>query len=289
MNFGRFIISKTFFKNLGIIALTAVVLLFVVIKGLDLYTGRGAYILIPQLDGLNGDSLVKHSDPNFLQYVVIDSVYDAKGKSGAVNRQHPLVGAKVKKGRKVYLTIVAKGREYVPMPNLVDLSIRRAIDLVQQSRLKVNQLIYVDNFARNAVLTQLIRQDTVPPDSLVLIGTPINLVIGNGHNPSGVVPPFLIGKTAADARNIILKSGFNFGGADTVSGSLKEDLRVFEQYPPYNKKEGIFLGDEMRITLLSSIDFDFDSLVFHMLNDTLVTDTLAVDSGSISNQELQEF
>lgn len=283
MNFRSFIISKTFFKHLGIILVLSLVLLFVVIKSLDNYTGQGEYILIPQLNDLNGDSLVANSDLNFLQYVVIDSVYDAKVSPGGVSRQNPLAGAKVKKGRKVYLTIVAKGREYIPMPNLVDLSIRRAIDVISQSRLLVNQLIFVDNFARNAVLAQLIRQDTIPPDSLILIGSPINLIVGNGHNPSGVSIPILIGKTAEEARDIILKSGLNFGGLDTMNGSLPENLRVYQQNPEFSNANSLFLGDAMRFSLRSAIDFDFDSLLFHMLNDTIIQDSLVV------NPDLKEF
>lgn len=288
MSFGRFIISKTFFKHLGIILGLSVVLLFVVIKGLDLYTENGEYILVPQLHNFDGDSLVANSDPQFLQYVLIDSLYDAKGVPGGVSRQYPSVGAKVKKGRKIYLTVVTKGHEYIPMPNLVDLSIRRAIDVINQSRLKVNQLIFVENFAPNAVLAQLIRQDTISPDSLVLIGTAINLVVGNGHNPRDVHIPFLIGKTAAESRDIILKSSLNYGGADTLWGSPIEDLRVFEQYPLYNQKDNVFLGDEMRISLRSAIDFDFDSLIYHMLNDTISNDTLISDS-LLVNLDLKDF
>lgn len=288
MSFKRFIISKTFFKHLGLIFGVAIVLLFVVIKGLDIYTQQGDYILVPELQNHDGDSLVVNSDPQFFQYVLIDSIFDAKIRPGGVSHQHPLAGAKVKKGRKIYLTIVSKSREFIPMPNLVDLSIRRAIDVVQQSRLKVNQLIFVENFARNAVLAQLIRQDSIPPDSLILIGTAINLVVGNGHNPTGVHPPFLIGKTAHEARDIILKSSLNFGGADTLWGSLRGDLRVFEQYPHFDQKGAVFLGDEMSIVLRSAINFNFDSLVFNMLNDTITIDSL-FDDDFLLNTDLREY
>lgn len=288
MSFRRFIISKTFFKHLGIILGISLALIFVIIFGLSNYTDHGEYILVPPLNGLDGDSLVAQSDEQFLQYVLIDSIYDAKANPGSVERQHPTPGAKVKKGRKVYLTIVTKGHEYIPMPNLVDLSIRRAVDLIYQSRLKVNQLIFIDNFAQNAVLTQLINRDTIAPDSLVLIGTAINLVVGNGHNPGGVRPPFLIGKTAEEAREIIFKSGLNFAGADTIPSSSREDLRVVKQYPNYYQKESIFLGDPVRITLRSARDFNIDSLVMNLQNGAKKLDTIANDS-LIINSDLEEF
>lgn len=287
MNFMRFIFSKTFYINLGIILVVSALLLFFVVKGLNSYTGLGDYILVPQLNTYDGDSLVENSDPNFLQYVLIDSIYDAKARPGGVAHQHPRAGAKVKKGRKIYLTIVSKGQEYIPMPNLIDLSIRRAIDVLDQSRLKVNQLIFVENFARNAVLAQMIRQDTIPADSMILIGSAINLIVGNGHNPSGVHVPFLIGKTPSEAREIILKSSLNCGGMDTLYGSPKTDLRVYWQSPNYDQ-QNVLLGDEMRLTLRSSIGFDFDSLIFNMLNDTISKNIYFSDS-LLLNTVLDEF
>ena len=288
MSFRRFIISKTFFKHLGIIFGFTLVLIFFIAKSLDSYTELGEYILVPPLQAMNGDSLVLNSDKNFLQYVIIDSIFDSKSIPGAVSQQYPTVGAKVKKGRKIYLTIVTKGREYIPMPNLVDLSIRRAIDVISQTRLTVNQLIYVENFARNAVLAQLIRQDTIAADSMVLIGTPINLVVGNGHSSGGVFLPLLIGKTADEAKELILKSSLNFGGADTLFGSSKTDLKVYEQFPAYNSEDAVFLGDPMRISLRSAIGFDFDSLIYHIMNDTLEMDTIMNDDNFL-NPDIEQF
>lgn len=287
MSFGRFIISKTFFINLGIIFGFTLVLIFIIAKSLDSYTGRGEYILVPPLQAMNGDSLVLNSDENFLQYVIIDSIFDSKSIPGTVSQQYPTVGAKVKKGRKIYLTIITKGREYIPMPNLVDLSIRRAIDVINQSRLTVNQLIFVENFARNAVLAQLIRQDTIAADSMVLIGTPINLVVGNGHNSGGVFIPLLIGKTAEEAKELILKSSLNFGGADT-SGSSRTDLKVYGQFPAYNSKAAVFLGDAMYISLRSAIGLDFDSLLYQIMQDKLTMDTLAKEE-NLLNTDLDQF
>lgn len=288
MNFLSFITSKTFFKHLGIILGVIFVLMFLLIKSLNSYTGQGDYILVPQLNSFDGDSLVANSDMNFLEFVITDSIFDAKARPGGVSRQNPLPGAKVKKGRKIYITIVTKGRELVSMPNLVDLSIRRAIDVVYQSRLEVNQLIFVDNFARNAVLAQLIRQDTIAPDEMILVGTPVNLVIGNGHNPGGVIIPFLIGKTAEEARDIIFKSSLNFGGADTLYSTSKEDLRVFQQYPAFSSRKNAFLGDEIRISLRSAIDFDFNSTIIHVLNDSMNDDLHTRDS-LLMNANLKEF
>ena len=198
MSFGRFLLSKAFYKHTAIILGVLVVLLFVVIKGLDFYTHQGEYLLVPDLQQLDSDSLIALSDPNSLQYVLTDSIYDAKSRPGSVSRQYPFSGAKVKIGRKIYLTIVTKGQEYIPMPNLVDLTIRRAVDVISQSKLKVNQLIFVENFARNAVLAQLIRQDTIEPETLVLIGSSINLIVS--FNPKKLIKKPILGPSLLPKR-----------------------------------------------------------------------------------------
>ncbi len=285
MNFGQFIRSKAIFKHLGILFGSTLVLLFIVFKSLDLYTDQGEFVIVPELHNLNSDSLVMASDEDYLQFIIIDSVFDANAKPGQIIRQHPLSGAKEKKGRKVYFTIVSKGSEYVQMPNLVDLSIRQAIDILKHSRLNVNQLIFVDNFARNAVLAQLIRHDTISPKTQILVGTAINLIIGDGHNPSGVDAPFLIGKTADEALDLILKSSLNFAGADTIFGSTKDNLRVFKQYPTYRSK--LLLGDAVGFSLRSAKDFDMDSLINNKISDTLQLDTL--NALELLNKDSEEF
>lgn len=277
MSLKSFLISKTFFKHVAFLFLSVIALLFVVIKGLDIYTDNGEFILIPKLENMDADSLLVHSDAHYLQFVVIDSIYSNDKIPGAVVTQHPKVGARVKKGRKVYLSIVAKTPEIVNMPNLKDLSIRRAVDVIRYAHLKIEKVEFVDDIALNAVIEQLYNGDTIAPDSLLPSGSYITLLVGNGFNKAGASVPFLLGKTARQAQEIILKSSFNLGRIDTLDENFDEQWRVYEQRPfvDFNEKNTFPFGTRISIKMRSSLGFNFDSLVnLYNLPDSLRFDSL---------------
>lgn len=251
-----------------------------IIKVLDIYTNHGDFILIPHLDHANADSLIANSDEDYLQYFIVDSIYADEKMPGTVVMQYPKAGAKVKKGRKIYLSIVAKTPEMVAMPNLIDLSIRRAVDVVQYAHLQIQEIQFEDDIALNAVIKQMINDRIVPPDSLLPSGTKIILVAGNGYNKTGIPLPFLIGKTANQARQLILKSSFNMGAIDTLSEDYAGDWKVYEQTPFADplKVETFELGSRISIKLRSAHHFNFDSLLgFYNLPDSLRYDTVMMN------------
>ena len=277
MSLKSFLISKAFFKSLTIAFVVVVIMVFVTIKGLDYYTDNGSYILIPKLEHRDADSLMVLSSTDYLQYEVIDSMYADDYMPGTVVLQNPTQGAKVKKGRKVYLSIVAKTPELVSMPNLLDLSIRRAIDVVQYAHLKVERIEFADDIALNAVIEQLYRGDTIAPDSLVPSGSCITLVVGNGYRKTGATVPFVLGKNLAQARKAILKASFNMGRIDTLQENYEGRWFVYEQYPladPMHPSKAP-LGSNISLKLRSSLDYNFDSIIeFYQSPDSVRYDSL---------------
>lgn len=286
MSFKSFLISKSFFKQVGLIAIVGIVLLFAIIKALDVYTHHGEFIIVPSLENNDADSLVVLSSIEHLQYSIVDSIYSDNRMPGTVVSHNPKEGSKVKQGRKVYLSIVAKTPEMVIMPNLLDLSIRRAVDVVQHSHLKVKNIVFEDDIALNAVIGQRIDTLEIPYDSLLASGSQITLVAGNGYKRFGAVLPFILGKNARDARNTILRSSFNMGRIDTLKENAESDLRVYIQTPFSDplKPESAPIGSEISFVLRSSQFFNFDSLVaFYYSPDSIRYDSLSI------NEEIIDF
>lgn len=280
MSFKSFLISKAFFKQIAIIFVVVIIMIFATIKALDIYTNNGDFIIIPNFESCDSDSLLHLSSEEYLQYSVIDSMYANDRLPGTVVIQNPKAGAKVKSGRKVYLSIVAKTPELVKMPNLVDLSIRRAIDVLNYAHLKVDKIEFVNDIALNAVLTQKYLGDTIVQDSLIPSGSSITLVTGNGFNKSGINIPFLIGKTPEKAREIILKSSFNIGKVDTLYENFETQWRVYEQTPTTDPlhPEIYPIGAKIDIKLRSAMGYDFDSvLLYYQLPDSLRNDSIITE------------
>lgn len=281
MSFKSFLISKAFFKSLALAIVVMVLMIVLTIKGLDYYTDNGSYILIPRLEHMDSDSLRVLSSTDYLQYEVIDSMYADDYMPGTVVLQNPTPGAKVKKGRKVYLSIVAKTPEMVKMPNLLDLSIRRAIDVVKYAHLKVEKIEFIDDFAMNAVIEQLYQGDTIAPDSLLPSGASITLIAGNGYNKNGVSVPFVIGKSLAEARKVIQKASFNIGRIDTLNENFEDRLLVYQQYPeadPLHPSKAA-MGSEISLKLRSDLNFNFDSIIqYYNSPDSLRYDYLMIQN-----------
>lgn len=280
MSFKSFLISKAFFKHLAILFGVIIVLIFTTIKALDIYTDNGEFIIIPNFESCDADSLMYLSSKEYLQYSVVDSMYSDERLPGTVVMQNPKAGAKVKSGRKVYLSIVAKTPELVKMPNLVDLSIRRAIDVLNYAHLKVDKIEFADDIALNAILTQIYNGDTIKPDTLIPSGSYIKLIAGNGFRNSGLTVPFLIGKTPEKARELILKSSFNIGKVDTLWENFETQWRVYEQTPHVDPLEPVIfpIGRKIDIKVRSAMGYNFDSvLTYYQLPDSLRHDSLLTE------------
>lgn len=261
MGFLKFLTSGTFFKHLGLAIVLVVLLFWLTLQALSIYTHHGDAIEVPGLTGIRYDKLDEMDFEGDFNYVVIDSVYDDHFSKGEIVMQDPLPGSKVKAGRKIYVTIVASQPEMIHMPDLVDLSLRQALSELKANSLKLDKLEYVPNFAKNAVLAQRIEGDTVDVGTEVLKGSPIELVLGAGLNNDKIDIPFLIGKTETEAIKILNNSGFNVGYLKYLDGRDKLHSRVYEQQPQPVEGATANYGAYVDLWFRHDSFFDFDSLV----------------------------
>ena len=261
MGFLKFLTSAAFFKHLGIAIVLVVLLLWLTLKVLNLYTHQGDDIEVPGLTGIRIDKLDEMDFEGDFNYLVIDSVYDDHFSKGEIVLQDPPPGSKVKSGRKIYVTIVASQPEMVVMPDLVDLSLRQALSELKANSLKLDKLEFVPNFAKNAVLAQRIEGDTINVGTEVLKGTPIELVLGAGLNNDKIDLPFLIGKTENEAIKILNNSGLNVGYLKYLDGRDKVHSRVYEQQPQPVEGAKANYGAYVDLWFRHDGFFDFDSLV----------------------------
>ena len=104
----RFLLSKTFFKHLGIMVVATILLLWLVFLMLGVYTHHGETVEVPNFKGKTIEALDQFAEENHVRYEITDSVYNIKLKRGTVAEQNPPAKFKVKSGRVIYLTMNAK-------------------------------------------------------------------------------------------------------------------------------------------------------------------------------------
>ena len=277
-SFLRFIISRTFFINLGIALLLVLVLFFALIKFLDFYTHHGEELLVPDFKGMSLAEIDSAAYNEQFDFFVIDSMYAEGKKKGSVMIQDPPPGSHVKKGRNIYITIVATGAETVFMPELKDLTLRQAINVLEANKLSTGKLIYKPSFDKNAVLEQLFQGDTVFPGDTLIIGSSIDLVIGSGDRNFRIPVPFLIGKTREEAIYELNIASFNLGTELYLDSIKDEHSRVFMQEPRWDDDLPYYPGDSVHLWYRSDTAINFDEYVRGFLPDSLNADSLKVDT-----------
>lgn len=179
---------KDFFKpnRLGFHILLAAVLTLVItiicVIFMRIYTRHGHEVEMPDFVGQDAQALVDTLLPTDYIIVVNDEVYDKTMPAGTIIKQTPAAGEKVKKGRKVYLTVVTSDPPTVVMPELRDVSLRQAEIMLNALGLVLDGTILKPSPYENAVLEQLYRGRSIAAGTEIKMGEKITLVVGRDIN-----------------------------------------------------------------------------------------------------------
>lgn len=276
--FLHFIISKKFFISLAIAGITLLVLFFVLVKFLDVFTHHGNELEVPNFYGKTMNQIDSLGFSNNFDFFVIDSMYADEGVKGSVVIQTPIPGSMVKKGRNIYFTIVASTPEMVYMPDLKFLTLRQAINVLSANKLETGKLMYQPSFDKNAILEQFFKGDTVFPGDTLIKGSVIDLVIGSGDRNYKIPVPFLIGLTRQEAIREINMASFNLGSEFYLDSVMGDSNRVFMQEPMWDSELAQYPGDSIHMWYRSVDSIDFKAYLKTFLPDSLQVDSLRVDS-----------
>ena len=149
-----FLLSKLFFKTFFRIVFTAVIFFIVLVIFLRLNTRHGDFIIVPDLIGKNIDEFESELGELDLQYIISDSGnYNPEFKINSVLDQLPAANAKVKQGRKIYLTLNASDFEMVEIPKITGITVRQARKTIESLGFIFGKIEYVDDIARDEVIS----------------------------------------------------------------------------------------------------------------------------------------
>jgi len=272
MNFIQFITTRRFLKHLAYSILLIIVIAWVTLMVLKFYTRHDQVAITPNFIGLMMDQVSSLESSKDFELVVVDSIYDYTKKPGSVISQDPLPQTKVKPGRSVYLSLVSYMPEQVSMPELIDLSLRRAKALLQTYGLKLGSVHVVPDMAENAVLKVTVEGRIVKPGTPIHKGSVIDLVIGSG---TGAQPniPFLIGKTRESALLELTRLGLKIG-VETYSGnSDSTNALVYEQNPVYVYGKRTVTGTSFSLIYKTGEELNFEEYIKNLVIDTIPRET----------------
>lgn len=172
--------NKYLWVNLIAMVIVVFVLIFVVLKGLDIYTRHGEAVVVPDVKGMEVPEAEKVFRNNGLTCVVADSTYVKDLPAGSILEYNPAAGQKVKEGRTIYMTINTLDIPLQTVPDVADnSSLRQAEARLLASGLKLAQIQYVAGekdwvYGVKYKGRQLATGDKVPN------GSTLTLMVGNG-------------------------------------------------------------------------------------------------------------
>ncbi len=256
MSFITFIRSRIFWRHTLIALVLTIVLLWVSLRLLNAYTRHGSHIAVPDFKGVRMDELDDFASDHDVEFIINDSLYDYSMTKGTVAMQDPLPGTKVKKNRKIYLTVVALKPEKVSMPNLVDLTLRQATSMLETYGLRTGSLTYVPDIAHNAVLRQKYDGKDISAGTQIEKGSSIDLVLGKDQENTSTGVPDLYGKKRGEASELLQAASLNVGNEVFLDGN-DEHARVYKQQP--GAKSSIQFGGSVDLWYRSDKKFDFNN------------------------------
>lgn len=205
---------------------------------LNAYTRHNAKAIVPDLKGLTVEEAKARLAEHQLVFEVIDSVYNDEAPKSTVVDQDPAAGRKVKPDRTVYLVMNAGQPKMLDMPQLVNLSKRQAISVLDIIGIKVKELQYRPDPCVDCVVAQLYKGRPIPAETRIRRGESVTLVLGSGTDGERVQVMDVRGLRLAEVKEVLNMGSLNLGvivaceGCNTAADSAL--ARVSRQSPePY--------------------------------------------------------
>lgn len=214
MSLLKFLKSRVFWLQVGIALVAIAFLLWLTLEILGHYTTSGRTVVVPQLVGQLQADVEEEVHNADMSLKLIDSLYRADTKPGAIVDQIPAAGKKVKKGRIIYITINAFSKEMTTMPALVNFSFRNARVNLQNAGLELGKVDSIPSPYDGLVLKQLYDGKPIDAGQKLPKGSKVNLVVGCGASDGPTTIPSLITQSYEDAISAIAAARLSLGNID---------------------------------------------------------------------------
>ena len=178
---------RLLFINLVAMALVVVAAVLITFRWIDSYTEHGVAINVPDITGMQEQEAIAALADHQLVGVTSDHVFVKGVPAGEITAQRPAAGAKVKRGRKIYLTMSSGNHPMIAIPDIIDnCSLREAESRLRAAGFKLashdtipGDLDWVYGIRYND--RELQNHEQVPE------GAELTIVVGGGDKPESEV------------------------------------------------------------------------------------------------------
>lgn len=171
---------KKLFIHLLLMLFFVVLLVFGVLKYLDVYTHNGEKIAVPDISGMQLDDAVEVLRDNKLDFEIVDHKYKEGAKADEVIEQRPRAHENVKSGRKILLTMSSVHQPTMPVPAIIDnCSQREAEARLRAAGFVLAPIIEVPG-EKDWIYGLMCGTDTLHNGMPIAMGSTVTLLVGSG-------------------------------------------------------------------------------------------------------------
>ncbi|MBQ7998785.1 MAG: PASTA domain-containing protein [Bacteroidales bacterium] len=240
-------------KHIILAGCSLLVVIFLLFTILKFITRHNQEFEVPSFINMTVEEAEAVARQYELRLEVTDSVYINRMAPGAIFRQNPEAASKVKKNRRILLTINANQPKLVKMPELVGYSLRQAQSELVSNQLSLGKLIYVKDIATNNVLGQLYKGRAIAEGEKIPSESVIYLKLGINETDSTTYIPEIRGIPYRLVREKLAENSLNLSKAvfDESVTNYAESLSawVYRQVPAPSDSVTVRLGTGVTVYL----------------------------------------
>lgn len=257
--------------SFGILLLT-----FVFIK---IYARQGQEYVLPDYTGCTLED-IQQDNPLELVFVVTDSIYESGVAPHTILRQDPeqrprinpadpsmMDSTKVKKHRKVYLTIAAMGPGGAVLPDIKDMSVRSAVKALDNAGMVCGRLRFVDD-PTPLVLEMQCKGKLLSAGAEMPQGSVIDLTVGRGERPASIIVPFVIGRSVPKVRMELHSALFNVGQEHFDGVTNRNTAVCYRMEPDYTGVTRYPLGTSVEVWYCDASEADVERIISNFKVDS---------------------
>jgi len=180
-----FLRSKALLVNIIGVVLVTVFVVVAALQWLKSSTHHGEFVEVPDLAKLSVMEMRDVIEEADLRYEVLDSAnFNPNYPRFSIIEQNPPAGNKVKRNRKIYVTVNPSGYKKVTVPKIIQVTRRNATSMLRAVGLDVERVSYIDELGKDMVYYVKFKGKRINAGDKVPKTSKIELVCGNGVIPS---------------------------------------------------------------------------------------------------------
>ncbi len=187
-----------------IVCITAVLFMF---SFLPSVTDHGQVVTVPDLREMPLKEAENFLYQRGMSYIVGDTSYSRKHKLGVVLSQSPEAGEKVKRGRRIVLTINPIAPPKARIPDLDGQQIDDARRLVENAGLEMGRITYKPDLGKDVIIEYYVngrKMDTtlVRKGYYAVVGSKIDMLVADGRGETEFNVPNMVGLSEEEAEEV---------------------------------------------------------------------------------------